>query len=258
MPQNDVFVNECLDKNVVGQDGEKIGKVKDVYLDNETRRPEWFAVTTGLFGKRLSFVPIADADISGDEIRVPYDKAQVKDSPQIDPDGQLDPSEEATLYRHYGLNYGKDESSTLLGGRDEGQNRGRTEQQSGGGKDTAMTRSEEELVAGKRTREAGRAKLQKYVETEHKQITVPVRRERVRVAPEPITGANKGQAMSGPDISEGVHEETLYEEEPVVEKRTVPKERVRLEKEQETEQREVGADLRKEQIRTEGDVEAER
>src|SRR4051812_19994907 len=201
MPHNnDVFVNECIDQNVVGQDGEKIGKVKDVYLDNDTRRPEWFAVTSGLFGKRVSFVPITGADMSGDDIRIPYDKSQVKDAPQIDADGQLTPSEEATLYQYYGVSYGKDESSTLLGEGQGGQTRGRTgDEQSRGGKDTAMTRSEEELVAGKRTHEAGKARLTKYVETEHRQITVPVRRERVRVASEPITDANRDDAMDGPD-----------------------------------------------------------
>ena len=94
-----------------------------------------------------------------------------------------------------------------------------------------MTRSEEELRVGTTERERGRARLRKYVVTEQVERTVPVRREEVRVEREPITDANVDQAMDGPEISEEEHEVVLHEEEAVVEKRVVPKERVRLDKE---------------------------
>jgi uncharacterized protein (TIGR02271 family) len=81
---------------------------------------------------------------------------------------------------------------------------------------------------------------------------VPVQREEVRVEREPITDANVGQAMDGPEISEEEHEVVLHEEEPVVEKRTVPKERVRLDKEIVSDQREIAEEVRKERIEAEG------
>jgi uncharacterized protein (TIGR02271 family) len=111
-----------------------------------------------------------------------------------------------------------------------------------------MTRSEEELRVGTQTRERGRARLRKYVTTEQQTVTVPVSREEVRVEREPITDANLDAATSGPDISEEEHEVTLREEEVVVDKRAVPKERVRLDTEMVTEERQVSEEVRKEQI----------
>jgi uncharacterized protein (TIGR02271 family) len=111
-----------------------------------------------------------------------------------------------------------------------------------------MTRSEEELRVGTREREAGRARLRKYVVTEDVQQTVPVRREEVRVEREPITDANAGAALEGPAISEEEHEVVLHEEEVVVDKRAVPKERVRLDKDTVTEQHQVSEQVSKEQL----------
>ena len=111
-----------------------------------------------------------------------------------------------------------------------------------------MTRSEEELRVGTAERERGRVRLRKHVVTENVQQTVPVRREEVRVEREPITGENIDDAMSGPEISEDEHEVVLHEEEPVVEKRTVAKERVRLGTETHEDEREVSEEIRKEQI----------
>jgi uncharacterized protein (TIGR02271 family) len=118
--------------------------------------------------------------------------------------------------------------------------------------DNAMTRSEEELAVGTREREAGRARLKKYVVTEEVQQTVPVRREEVRLEREPITDANAGAAMDGPALSEEEHEVVLHQEEPVAEKRVVPKERVRLDKDVQTEERTVSEDVAREEIEVEG------
>jgi uncharacterized protein (TIGR02271 family) len=124
--------------------------------------------------------------------------------------------------------------------------------------DDAMTRSEEELRVGTSRSEVGRARLRKYVETEDVEETVPVSREEARVEREPITDANVEQAMSGPDITEAEHEVTLEAEEPVVEKRTVPKERVRLDKETITDEETVSDEVRKERIEAEGDADDRR
>jgi len=83
---------------------------------------------------------------------------------------------------------------------------------------------------------------------------VPVSREEVRVEREPITDANRDQALDGPDISEEEHEVVLTEERPVVEKEVVPVERVKLGKETVTEEQQVNEQVRKEQIDTDGDI----
>jgi uncharacterized protein (TIGR02271 family) len=218
-----------------GSDGEKLGTIEEIYLDTDTQQPEWAVVTTGLFGTKQTFVPIGDAGTSGDGMTVPYDKATVSDAPNIDPDGQLSEAEERQLYEHYGRSY---DAGAGTVGRDV----------SGPTTDDAMTRSEEELRVGTAEREAGRVRLRKVVVEDEVTQTVPVKREEIRVEREPITDANVDAAMDGPEISEEEHEVVLHEEEPVVEKRTVPKERVRLDKDTYTEEREVSDTVRREEI----------
>lgn len=82
-------------RTLMGSDGDKIGKIADVYLDDETGNPEWLAVTTGLFGSRVSFVPLAQASSAGDDVTAPYSKEQVKDAPNAEADGRLSQEEEA-------------------------------------------------------------------------------------------------------------------------------------------------------------------
>jgi uncharacterized protein (TIGR02271 family) len=117
-----------------------------------------------------------------------------------------------------------------------------------------MTRSEERLRVGTEKQETGRARLRKYVTTENVTQTVPVEREEVRLEREPITDVNRAQAMSGPDLSEDEHEVTLHEERPVVEKETVPVERVRLEKDTVTDDVTVEEEVRKENIDTDANT----
>ena len=238
-------------RTLVDRDGDKIGKIEDIYLDRSSGEPEWVAVKTGLFGTNVSFVPIHDADTSGDDLRVAYEKDLVKDAPNVDPDGELSPEEERRLYQHYGRgDYDEwtadsEDRTEATVGRDT----------SGPTTDDAMTRSEEELNVGTERRETGRARLRKYVVTENVEQTVPVQREEVRVEREPITGANRDAALDGPEITEEEHEVTLHTEEPVVEKRTVPKERVRLDKDVRTGEETVSEDVRSERIEAEGDAE---
>jgi len=232
--------------------GEKIGSIEEIYLDAETGAPEWALAKTGMFGSKSTFVPLRDAREQDGALRVPFDKATVKDAPKIDPDGQLSQREEGELYRYYGMEYSETRSDSGL--PEEGSGTAPTDRErvgedfSGRETDDAMTRSEEELRVGTAEREAGRARLRKYVVTEQVEQTVPVRREEVRIEREPITDANAGDATDGPAISEEEHEVVLHEEEVVVDKRAVPKERVRLDKDTVTEQREVSEDVRKEQV----------
>jgi uncharacterized protein (TIGR02271 family) len=250
MPHTESAVAEWRGRNAVDTDGDKIGSINEIYMDAQTGNPEWLAVKTGMFGSKVSFVPIAEArEVDGD-VRLPYDKQQVKDAPNAEADGELSQDEEAALYNHYGLDYSEAHSDS---GLPQGEGREAVgHDTSGPTTDDAMTRSEEELRVGKTQRESGRARLRKYVVTEQVQKTVPVQREEVRVEREPITDANVGDAKAGPDISEEEHEVTLHEEEVVTEKRAVPKERVRLDKQTVTEDQTVTEEVRKEQIDAEG------
>jgi uncharacterized protein (TIGR02271 family) len=229
-------------RTLLDRDGNRIGPIEAIYLDDRTGQPEWALVNTGLFGTKSTFVPLAQATQTGEEVAVPYDKQLVKDAPRIDPDQHLSEAEEQRLWRHYGLDYDRTTRRRPTGRDAAGR------ETSGSTTDDAMTRSEEELRVGTTERERGRVRLRKYVTTEQVQQTVPVQRERVRVEREPITDANLPAATSGPAISEEEHEVILREEEPVVEKRVVPRERVRLDKDTVTDEERVAEEVRKEQI----------
>ena len=101
-------ISRVIGQDVYDESGEKIGSAGEVYLDDETGQPEWVTVRTGLFGTKESFVPIRDANLTDDGVRVPVSKTQVKDAPKIDTDGHLSPEEEQELYRYYGMGTGTD------------------------------------------------------------------------------------------------------------------------------------------------------
>ena len=192
-PMNEVL--EWRGQTMVGSGGDNIGKIEEIYLDQETEQPEWALVHTGMFGSQSTFVPIANASTDDDKVLVPFDKARVKDAPKMKADGELSQRDEAALYSHYGMEYTASRSDSGLpeGGTNgdatpDARNGVVGDDVSGQETDAAMTRSEEE------------------------------------------------------------HDVVLHEEQVVVEKTAVPKERVRLDKDTVTEQREVSEQVRKEQI----------
>jgi uncharacterized protein (TIGR02271 family) len=253
--------------------GEKVGKAGQIFLDDTTSTPEWVTVNTGLFKGRESFVPLAQADLRDGDLQVPFDKETIKGAPNVDVDnGHLNPDEEAELYRHYGLTDHRsdsftnndqdsdlDDSPSSTAGRagfDGGAPDDRDTQRDTGGLDgdDAMTRSEERLSVGTERQEAGRARLRKYVVTEQVQQTVPVEREEVRVEREPITVADRDAATDGVDITDDEHEVVLHEDRPVVQKESVPVERVRLSKDTVMDEEQVSDEVRKEQIESDGAI----
>jgi uncharacterized protein (TIGR02271 family) len=242
----DTHVDQLIGTQVLGRDGSTIGSVGQVYVDDTTGAPSFVTVKTGLFGTKESFVPLQDANLENDGLRVPYDKGLVKEAPSVDPDGHISEQEERQIFEHYNLSSGwlSDRESVTTSGYDT----------SGPTTDDAMTRSEEHLEVGTTSQEAGRARLRKYVVTEQETVTVPVRKERAVLETEPITEGNVGDAMSGPAISEEEHEVVLHEERPVVQKEATPVERVRLGTEEVVEQQTVTEDVRKERIEAEGDI----
>ena len=259
--------DNLIGSTAIDADGEKVGKVGQVYLNDATGQPEWVTVSTGLFGMRESFAPLHDAQPGPGELRLAVTKQQVHDAPNLDTDAHLAESEIGALYRHYAgyLDPAASQARTGQAGQGSyadadyagtGVAGAQGRDVSGPTTDDAMTRSEERLHVGTEAVPAGRVRLRKYVVTENVTRTVPVSHEEVRVEREPITEANAGAAMSGPDISEEEHEVTLHAERPVVEKEAVPVERVRLGTETVTEQHQVSEQIRKEQI-DEPDVDAD-
>lgn len=270
--------------NVVDRNGDKIGSFEQLYVSRDTGEPEWAAVKTGLFGMNVNLVPLDGADRHGDDLQVHYDADLVKSAPDVDADREISEDEEQRLYSHYGQEYDRDDSydrtdGTLAGEAGYGDDDHRSETTtrtdthdadrddrerhrddtiardlSGTETDSAMTRSEEELRVGTTQRERGHVRLRKYVETDTVTKTVPVEREVVRVETEPVTDANGDDAMDGPALSDEEAEVTLSEEEVVVEKRAVPKERVRLDKDVVTEEREVTEEVGREHIDVDDDA----
>ncbi|NAZ78008.1 DUF2382 domain-containing protein [Kineococcus sp. T13] len=252
MAGNTLTVDALYSATVYDHDGDKIGKVEDVYLDNATSQPEWVSVKTGLFGSGISLIPLERASLSGEHLTVPFEKAKVKDAPHHDPGRELTETDEDDLYRYYGIaSSGGSVTGTGVTGRTDTRT-DRTDtvghDTSGPNTDDAMTRSKEELHVGTETREAGRARLRKHIVTERVSRTVPVSHEEIVVEREPITEANRGAALSGGELTEEEHEVTLYEEHAVAAKETVPVERVRLDTQTVQGQETVEAELREEVI----------
>ncbi|MDN5869728.1 MAG: PRC and DUF2382 domain-containing protein [Nitrococcus sp.] len=237
---------------VIDASGSKIGKIRQIFLDDQTGKPEWVTAKSGMFGAAETFIPLAHGTVEGSDIHVPYGKDKVKDAPRLDDsESRLSQDREAELYRYYGLNYSETVSDSGLpaGGAPGG---GKPETAIGRDKSgltyDAMTRSEEQLHVGTEKRVSGKARLRKFVVTENVTQTVPVSHEEVHIEREPITEQNRDAATAGPDISDEEHEVTLTEERLVVAKETVPVERVRMDKETITENQQVNEKVRKEQI----------
>ncbi|MFJ2647468.1 DUF2382 domain-containing protein [Streptomyces sp. NPDC087420] len=290
--------SELSGLTVYGKEGDKIGNVGQVYVDDVTGRPEWVTVKTGMFGMKESLVPLSGGRRMGEDLHVPHTKETVKDAPRLDADEHLDPAQERALYEHYGLSgagmgtgtgagtgTGDASESGAAAGTDTADVTSTTDTAdtatgtgtaaamgttagAAAAADTAgshqafdpdktpaasadlhhpeMIRSEEELHVGTVEREVGTARLRKVVVTENVTTSVPISHEEVRVIHEPIDPTSDG--ASRPNIGEAETRVTLHAEQPVIRKETVAVERVRLETEKVTEEREVSSDVRKEQI----------
>lgn len=241
-------VDAWMDRIVIDSAGAKVGTVSDVYVDDETSQPDWLAVKTGMFGTKVSFVPIQGARLDGETVAVAFEKEKIKDAPRIETDGALSVDDERELYAYYGRGYeahsGRgplpvptmDTAAPVRDARRE--------------TDASMVRSEEELTVNKRTQETGRVKLRKWVETENVQVTVPVEKQMARVVREPV---RDGDTSGVGAFVDGEEEIVLSEEVVDVSKRVVAKERVGLATETVTEEVPVNETVRKERVAVEGD-----
>ena len=98
-------LHDAIGATAYDRDGDEIGQVGQVYYDDHTNEPKWITVATGWLGIRETFVPLDGADLDGNRVTVNYVKAVVKAAPRA-ADDHLTPEEEASLYRHYGLDPG--------------------------------------------------------------------------------------------------------------------------------------------------------
>ncbi|MGW5309676.1 PRC and DUF2382 domain-containing protein [Nocardia thailandica] len=227
---------------------EKIGKVKQIYIDNDTGEATWAAVSTGLF-KSDSLVPLAGAshDADRDVLQVRVDKKQVESAPHRDDDRGISARSEQELLAHYHLAPRQPGRNTagrqdIRPGEDEPMTYGNRD-------DASVVRSEEQLRVGTESEEAGTAHLRKYVVEEEQSIRVPTTHEEVRVEREPIRADDTGTA---PRIGEEEREVTLHADRVTVDKESVPVERVRLAVDEVADEQTVTDTVRKERVETEG------
>ncbi len=247
--------------------GDKIGTVRQVYLDDRTGEPAWASIKTGLFGTHESFAPVHDAALTDGGLFLGHDKDKVTGAPQIADDGNLSPEDEAGLYDYYEVAYVTGEAGDA-GDAGDAESYHRDEARSDAAdppSDGAMTRSEERLeVTGTESSVAGRARLRKYVETENVTVTVPVRKEKVALETDEAVAADHSEPVTDAEaaaFSDAVGnapageapEVILHEEVPVVHTEVKATERVRLGTEEVVEEQTISGEVRKERILAEGD-----
>ena len=225
---------------VYDKNGDKIGSVDDVFLDNDTARPEWLGVGGGLVSTPRAVVPVQGARVEAEAIQVAYAKEHVKGSPPVASD-EITQETERELYAYYGLPYSEARS-------DSGLPQGPPGTATDVGDEASVTRSEEELRVGTRPVEAGRVRLRKWVETEPVTADVELERETARDERQPIN-----QPVGDAELGDAEVEVPLRAEQPVVDKQTVAKDRVRIDKGVETRTETITEQVRKEQVDVEGD-----
>lgn len=251
-------VEELIGDSVYDASGDKIGKVKRVYVDNSSGAPTWAAVSTGLFGDD-SLVPLSGAQMrqEDDEFQVRVRKDAVKGAPHLEREGLISQQSEDELFVHYGIDPG--EAGWNDYGKAAGAGAGAAGMQSettpasnrenaGMTDDDSMTRSEERLNVGTEQQQTGKARLRKYVVTEQQSVTVPTTHEEVHVEREPISDPSTARS----DIGEQEQEVTLHEDRVTVDKESVPVERVRLGVDEVEDEQTVSDTVRKERVDTEG------
>ena len=265
---------------VYDPDGDKIGKVDDLFVD-ENDQPEYIGVKLGLLGTSSTLIPwqmveVREADNS---LIVSADDGHVKDGPTFDDDREITPEFENEVYSYYGLqqagssedrgtyaDYSSSGDSGEVGpgmregDTESGEFRGHSEDDEGvaqtSGSDLEdedelrVQRTEEELAAGTREREAGSMRVRKRVRTDREQVEVPTRREEVSVERVPVEGE-----ASEAEIGEDEVVVPVTEEEAVVGKRAVAKEEVRVKKDVVEDTEVVEEDVRREEVDVEDDTE---
>ena len=278
-PRNDRFreVEEMYDGYQVNdRDGEKIGKVDDLFVD-EDDKAEYIGVKMGLLGMNSTLVPMDICRVDDDDqtITVSAEKSHVQDGPDFDDDEAITPDFENRVREHYDLDrvedgdrgsygsYYSDDDDDLEGTGDDLEGTGdreRSESTEHDDDELTVERKEEEVRAGtrEREREDGGVKVRKRARTDRERVRVPKKREEVtveRVSMDDDTDSSDAEIVEeGVDAEEGEEVRVpVMEEEVVSEKRDVTKEEIRVSKDVVEDEEVIEEDVRKEEIEVEGD-----
>lgn len=254
--------------------GDKLGGVKEIFVDDRTGQPTFVEVGHGLFGMSSSLVPLRGHKLVGDDLNLAFSKDRIKDAPDMDVNNALTPADQNEIYRHYGVADIED-TERYTDHRDRDRVAGAGVAGTGAGlgathgeahdrrdidvdrdrglhNDNSIVRSEERLDIEKERVETGEARLRKYVVHDTEAVEVPVTREEVRVERTPIDGEARQGGLRNAGLGEEEASVTLHEERVTVNKETVPVEEVSLEKERVRENERVTEDVAKERIEVEG------
>jgi uncharacterized protein (TIGR02271 family) len=252
---------------VYDQNYEKIGKVDDLFVD-ENDQPEYIGVKMGFLGTSSTIIPMDLVRVNDERqlIEVAADKETVKEGPAFDDDREITPEVENEVYSHYGLQaaqgseqrgaygdyYGDEHPGVAMGDTQSGEFREHAPEEEGVAEtgsdlddedELRVQRTEEELAAGTREREAGALNVRKRVRTDRESIEVPTRHEEVTVERVPVEGEATEAAIGNDEVSIPV-----TEEEVVVEKRPVAKEEIRIRKDVVEDTEVVEEDVRREEV----------
>ena len=226
--------------SVYDPSNERIGKVDDLFVD-ENDSPEYLGVKMGFLGTRSTLIPwgvVTGTDDENNRIEISVDKETAKNGPAFDHDREITPDFENEVYSYYGLQQtGSTEQSGAYADYPVDSSEG----------ELRVQRTEEELAAGTREREAGQLKVRKRVRTDRESIEVPTRHEEVTVERVPVVEGEASEA----EIGEDEVVVPVTEEEVVVEKRPVAKEEVRIRKDVVEDTEVVEEDVRREEIEVE-------
>lgn len=231
-----INVQDWTGSPVLGRDGEPLGRVVDVFLGRGTGEPEFVLVELGTGARTI--VPLTGAELRGGTLHVDADHERVANAAPATDDPELTPDHEAELYAFYGH---QPPPLPLDAGAT-------TELPAGAGPESVdLTRSEEQLVVDTRARATERVTVRKRVVTEEVTVTIPLRREELVIEREPIE-PGAAAAPADAQIVEAEFDFLLLAEQPVIEKRVVAVEQVRLRKDVVVEEEIVTDRVRKERI----------
>ena len=263
-------IKDLFDATAYDKAGEKLGSVKEVFVDEQTGQPTFVEVNHGLFGMNSSLVPLRGHDFNGDELKLAFSKDRIEGAPDFDSDKPLTPEAQADIFKHYNLENAQDVTTyrderagtttgagaagagvagagvagagahandeTVTTERTATTDRAAATDTTAGhnltDNDNELIRSEERLDVNKERVATGEARLRKYVVTDTETVEVPVEREEVRVERTPISEADAAN-FNGTigDNDTAEASVTLHEERVNVDKKTVPVEKVNLSKE---------------------------
>jgi len=237
---------------VYDPDGDKIGKVDDLFVD-EADNLEYIGVKMGFLGVSSTLIPweLVEVREAEDGLVVAADDSHVKDGPTFDDDQEITPEFEEQVYSYYGLQRATEERGAYYGPKTAETTVGRDQSGSDLEDELRVQRTEEELRAGTREREAGQVSVRKRVRTDRERMEVPTRREEVTVERAPVS---EGTAIEA-EIGEDEVRVPVTEEEVVVEKRPVAKEEIRIRKDVVEDTEVVEEDVRREEVDIEDQTE---